>query len=199
LVEVRFPAGTLREDTIVLLRERDSLAHSKELRPVGTLHQIDTGMVPLAGSYEINARVPPDFEGDGDALALYVHGGSSFRYIGGAGGKERFSATTQRASAFGLFEDVRPPTIGSARIVRRGRDWRIELRVREGGSGIECDDIQVFADGRRLLHEYDSETALVSAYLEPAPLSGRSIDVRIDAADRVGNSSSDSQKLRARK
>jgi hypothetical protein len=197
-IEVRFPPGTLREDTIVLLRPRGSLSHSKELRLVGSLQELDTGMVPLAGSYKIEARIPPDFNGRRDALAVYVHTGSSFRYIGGAQGKEVFSGETQRPNAFGLFEDLAPPSIGKGRIVRRGRESRIEFRLRDGGAGIECDDIQVFASGRRLLNEYDSETTLVSAILPSAPRSGTSIEVRIDAADRVGNSSSSSQTLRAR-
>lgn len=199
-IQVRIPAGTLREDTIVLLRERAPLSHSKELRLVGSLYEVDTGIVPLAGSYKIEARPPQDFAGPRKALAVYVHVGSGFRYIGGAVGEgsELFSGETQRPSAVGLFEDSKPPTFGKARIVRRGRESRIELRVRDGGAGIECDDIQVLASGRRLLHEYDSETTLVSAILPSAPSAGTSIEVRIDAADRVGNSSSSTQTLRAR-
>jgi hypothetical protein len=196
-IEVRFPPGTLREDTIVLLRPR-SLSHSKELRLVGSLYELDTGMVPLAGSYKIEAHIPPDFSGRRDALAVYVHTGSSFRYLGGGKAKEVFTGETQRPSAFGLFEDLAPPSIGKGRIVRRGRESRIELRVRDGGAGIECDDIQVLASGRRLLHEFDTETALLSAMLTEAPSAGTSIEVRIDAADRVGNSSTSTQTLRTR-
>ncbi|HET9886572.1 MAG TPA: M23 family metallopeptidase, partial [bacterium] len=199
IIEVRFPAGTLREDTIVLLRETPLPSHSKELEPAGSLYKIDTGIVPLAGSYKIEARPPSSSSGRRELLALYVHTGGYFRYIGGAEGKELFSGSTQWPTAFGLFEDSKPPTFGQGRIVRRGRERRIELRVRDGGAGLECDDIQVLVNGRRLLHEYDSETTLVSAILTSAPSAGSSIQVRIDATDRVGNSASSTQTLRARK
>jgi len=198
-MEVRFPAGTLREDTIVLLSESPPPTHSKELELAGSLYKIDTGIVPLAGSYKIEAHPPSNFSGRRELLALYVHTGGYFRYIGGAEGKELFSGETQWATAFGLFEDSKPPTFGRGRVVRRGRETRIELRVRDGGAGLECDDIQVLANGRRLLHEYDSETTLISAILSNAPSPGASIQVRIDATDRVGNSSSSTQTLRTRK
>ncbi len=197
-VTVRFPAGTLREDTFALLEERSTRHHSRELRPVGPQHQLDTGYVPLAGEVEITIRPPADFDGDPDRLAVFVQVGDRFRYIGGGNGRGEYVGSTQRPRPFGLFEDTAPPSIGPVKIVRRSGAWCAELRVSDAGAGVDCDDVRVIDGGRVLLHEYDGETGDVIAELEDSPAAGASRAIRVEASDRVGNRSEREERVTAR-
>ncbi len=195
-VVIRFSARTLREDTIAMVRDHAPLPDSDELRLLGGLHVLDTGSVALAGEYEISMRQPSDFAGDPDHVGVFVHVGESFRYIGGANGRGSFVGSTQRPRPFGLFEDHRPPAIGRPRFVRRAGRWRVELRVRDRGAGVACDDLVVTLDGRRLLVEYDEETGEVVALLDGAPASGAR-SVRVRATDRLGNPSERTELVKA--
>lgn len=193
---IHFPERVLREDTIAMLRPHAAMAYADELRLIGTLYEIDTGSVPLAGEYEITMRQPADFAGDRDHVGVFVHGGEGFRYIGGANARGAFVGSTQRPRPFGLFEDRRPPAIARPRFTRKSGRWRVELTVRDRGAGIDCDDLTVSLDGVRLLTEYDGETGEVVALLDGPPASGQRA-VRVTARDRLGNRSERTDTLKA--
>ncbi len=193
---VHFPERVLREDTIVVIRPHASMPYADELRLIGTLYEIDTGSVPLAGEYDITMRQPADFAEDPDHVGVFVHSGEGFRYIGGANARGAFVGSTQRPRPFGLFEDRRPPAIARPRFTRKSGRWRVELTVRDRGAGIDCDDLSVSLDGVRLLTEYDGETGEVVALLDEPPAPGERA-VRVTARDRLGNRSERTDTLKA--
>lgn len=197
-VTVQFPNGVIREHLVAQFPVSDPPRRAKDLRPVGQLRRVETGFVPLAGEVEITMRAPASFAGDVDRLALYVQVGGAFRYMGGGNGRGTFTGKTQRPRPFGLFEDAVPPTIGPAKLVRRAGGWRAECTVKDGGAGIDCDDIEVTLEGRALLHEYDSETGDMIAHLDAPPPEGAARALRVAASDRVGNRSERTNEVTAR-
>lgn len=195
LTTVRIPARVLREDAVGSLVSQTVTHHARELVPVGAFHRLELGAAPLAGEYEISAKIPADFSGDRDRVGLYVQVGDRFRFLSSFKTRGECVGKTQRPRPFGLFEDQGLPTVGDLAL-RTVRDRvRVLTTVRDRGAGVDCSGIQLFAGDRELLHEYDEETGEVFAELPLELANANGIAVRVRAEDRVGNCSEKSETL----
>jgi hypothetical protein len=189
LARFRFPAGSLPEETFVLIREEAAPADQPELRPVAPLFVPDLGQVPVARAYEVTLRVPPGMERNDDRVGMFVRTSGGLRYIDSVREDDGFAATARTLLGLGLFEDVTPPSLEQPQLEERHGRAGLTFRAEDRGAGIGCDDVDVRFDGAPVLHELDDETGDVIAYPPLAPEAGAGGEVEIRVRDRCGNES----------
>jgi hypothetical protein len=187
--EGTFLPATVREPAAVLAREVGRAAHApRELTPLCGLVAFDTGAVPLAGDYEVLLR-PERAPGSTERVAVFAQDGDRFRYIGGREDPDRggWVARVRTSSPLGLFEDVEPPRLGPPSLAPSGEGVRLLFGVRDPGSGLDCDGIEVLLDGRPVPHELDEERGEVRGFPDVGAARDALPAVEIRATDRCGN------------
>jgi hypothetical protein len=200
LAEFRLPPGTLREPALPRVREEPPSLPAGELRPLGPLYALETGHVPLAGDYELVLRpsddavagaAPGAVTPDSGGVGIFVQTDDRFRYIGGEAAPDGagWVATARTPLPVGLFEDRVPPTLGEPRLEEWHGRPRLVFHAEDSGAGIDCDAVEVRADGVPVPHELDDETGDVVAYPPVRAVSGEGGLFEIRVVDRCGNSS----------
>lgn len=187
--EVSFLPATVREATAVRVREAGRPAHAPaELASLGDLVAVDTGAVPLASDFEIRLEAAHAPRSAG-RVAVFVQDGRGFRYIGGREDPDGrgWVVRARTASPLGLFEDRAAPRLGVPRLSAAGGRTRLVFGVTDGGAGVDCDGIEVLADGRPVPHELDAERGEVVGWPVAPPAAGAALAVEIRAVDRCGN------------
>ena len=184
--------GTFREAVVPAFRSDAPPDAGGELRPVGSLYVLETGQVPLAGSYGLEIGPPADDDGfDPGHVGIFVQDEGDFRYIGGAERTATGAWTTDTRTLLpvGLFEDSVPPSLGPVRLEDRYGRVALLLAVKDDGAGVDCDDVEVTFDGTPIPVEFDDETGDVVAWtpLRAEAGAGGSFEIRV--RDRCGNSS----------
>jgi len=189
LARFRFPAGSLPEETFVLIREETAPSEEPELRPVAPVFVPDLGQVPVSGAYEVTLRVPAGMERNDERVGIFVRGTGGLRYVDSVREDGGLTATTRTLLGLGLFEDVTPPSLGKPHLEERHGRAGLTFQAEDQGAGIACDDVEVLFDGAPVLHELDDETGDVIAYPPLAPAAGAGGRVEIRVVDRCGNES----------
>ncbi len=187
--EVSFLPSTVREATALRAREAGRPAHAAaELTALGDLVAVETGAVPLAADFEIRLEAAAAPRSPA-RVAVFVQDGRSFRYIGGREDPDGrgWIVRARTASPIGLFEDRVAPKLGVPRLSAAGGRARLVFGATDRGSGLDCDGIEVFADGRPVPHELDAERGEVVGWPVAPPAAGAALDVEIRVTDRCGN------------
>ncbi len=211
--DIRFPGDVFRESAVPLVRREPPPAsvHGGELRCIGSLYVLETGHVPLAGSYELRLEAPGVADYDPARVAVFVQENGRFRYLGGErvsdGASQPLSsgpgtdsrvwtADMRTLLPVGLFEDVTAPTLGDPRLEERFGRASLLFLAKDEGAGLGCDAVEVFLDGTPILVELDDETGDVVAY-PPLPLEpGQGGVFEIRASDRCGNTTRRTDEVR---
>lgn len=186
----------LREDSFrsgcqVMLRSEVARAPAApELRALGPVHFVESGHVPPFRGWDVTLT-PAEETFDATRVGIFVQDGARFRYIGGERSADGSAWSTESRTLLGvgLFEDVRPPTLGAARLEERYGRLRLLFRAEDLGAGIDCDDVEVLFDGAPIAHELDDETGDVVAFPPAGVLSAREGTFELRATDRCGNAS----------
>ncbi|NNE42593.1 MAG: hypothetical protein HKN12_00155, partial [Gemmatimonadetes bacterium] len=187
----RFAAETLTETAYASVRTEPARP-TGELRAVSPLYFLDLGHVPYADEFAVTLQPEPGVEFDPARLGIFVQGSKGLRYIGTTR-DEGWTAKTRTRFGIGLFEDKSPPRIGQLSLETRHGRTTLTFRAGDSESGLNCDDLEVFFDGRPILYELDDETGDVLAYPPLSATAGAGGHFEVRVTDRCGNTSTRSE------
>jgi hypothetical protein len=173
----------------VLVDEESAPLAPGGMRPLGPLHSLLSGQVPVAGAYRIRLRAEHPADSAAAHVGIFVQEPDGFRYIGGDrdpafGG---WVAEVRTPLPVGLYQDLVAPRIGLPRLAVRDGRAVLRFRVDDEGAGVDCDGIQVLCAGVPILNEFDDETGDVVAYPPFAPGERKEAPFILRATDRCGN------------